>query len=206
MFSVAVLASVLSVVSAYSKCSPGDVKGPITIPITKVLGPTHPIQISGSIEIIDGCNFKVTGFSLTNANSARWYGANGTAFAGATLSETSVTSSTPAEQTFVFRSVAGAEVSFRDFDQFRLMQDDQLVIATANVPPEIGASLGKTPATNTTATNTTNTTSTTTAVKALPTGNTTTTSRSAVPVQPSPSNSAQKIGEGMLGLVLMALF
>ena len=54
MIAIAVLASVLSAVSAYSKCSPSDVKGPITIPITKVLI-TSPIQLSGSIEIIDGC-------------------------------------------------------------------------------------------------------------------------------------------------------
>jgi hypothetical protein len=54
MFSAAVLASVLSVVSAYSKCNPSDVKGPINIPITKVLS-TTAIEISGNIQIIDGC-------------------------------------------------------------------------------------------------------------------------------------------------------
>jgi hypothetical protein len=54
MLSIAILASVFSAVSAYSKCDPSDVKGPITIPITKVLV-TSPIQVSGNIEIVDGC-------------------------------------------------------------------------------------------------------------------------------------------------------
>ena len=54
MLVVAVLTLFMNCVSAYSQCSPSDVKGPIIIPIDKVLS-TTPIVISGNIQIIDGC-------------------------------------------------------------------------------------------------------------------------------------------------------
>jgi hypothetical protein len=143
MFSVAIVASALSVVSAYSKCSPDDVKGPITIPLTKVLS-TSPIEISGSIEIIDGCTFKVTGFTFYNARTARWYGGIGSAGDAITLSDATVNPSAgKGEQTFKFRDVVGAPVSFRDFNQFRLFDEEsQVVIATAEVPSDLAVRPG----------------------------------------------------------------
>jgi hypothetical protein len=54
MISAAVIILLLRLANAYSKCDPSDIKGPITIPITKVLS-TSPIQVSGNIEIVDGC-------------------------------------------------------------------------------------------------------------------------------------------------------
>ena len=54
MISAAIIIAFLGLVSSYSKCDPSDVKGPITIPITKVLT-ASPIQVSGNIQIVDGC-------------------------------------------------------------------------------------------------------------------------------------------------------
>lgn len=49
-------------------------------------------------------------------------------------------------QTFKFRDVAGAQVSFRDFDQFRLFDEEaKVLVATAKVPSDVSASFaGKT--------------------------------------------------------------
>ena len=54
MLLIALAASTLPLVSAYSLCDPADVKGPITIPIQNVLV-TSTIVAKGTIQIIDGC-------------------------------------------------------------------------------------------------------------------------------------------------------
>jgi hypothetical protein len=56
------------------------------------------------------------------------------------LSDTNVNpSANPnGEQTFKFRDAVGAEVSFKDFDQFRLFDEEtKLLIATAQVPESV---------------------------------------------------------------------
>jgi len=201
MFSAVVLASVLSVVSAYSKCSPSDVKGPSpAIPITKVLASTN-IEISGNIEIVDGCTFKVTGFTLTNAGATRWFGGKGADLLAINLSDTPVSASaTPGEQTFVFRNAVGSEASFRDFDEFRLLDEStQTLIATAKVPAAINGALltntlpGKTgtgPAPG--------------AGAGSPAKTTPKTSTPATTGQPAAESAARQIGDGILGLLLMA--
>ena len=46
-------------------------------------------------------------------------------------------------QTFTFRNVVGSEVSFRDFNQFRLFDDStKTLIATAAVPASVLSGLG----------------------------------------------------------------
>jgi hypothetical protein len=81
---------------------------------------------------------------LKNAGTARFYGGMGSSLDGITLSD-DVINPNPAggKQTFTFRTVAGAAVSFRDFNQFRLFDTStNTLIAIANVPSNILASVG----------------------------------------------------------------
>lgn len=142
MILIALFSSVLPLFSAYSLCSPSDVKGPISIPITNVLV-TSPIVAAGTIQILDGCTFEVGGFSLSNAGTSKWFGGMGSSADGITLTDDDINPN-PAggKQTFKFRSVAGAAVSFRDFNQFRLFDtQSNTLIAVANVPSNIMSSL-----------------------------------------------------------------
>ncbi len=58
---------------------------------------------------------------------------------GVTLSDDNINpSASNGEQTFKFRSVAGAQVSFRDFSEFRLFdQETKLLVATAKIPSNL---------------------------------------------------------------------
>jgi hypothetical protein len=68
--------------------------------------------------------------------------------AGITVSDDAVTSA--ASQTFTFRNVVGSEVSFRDFNQFRLFDDStKTVIATAEVPANVLSGTASTNGTST---------------------------------------------------------
>ena len=60
---------------------------------------------------------------------------------GITLSDDIIRpSASNGEQTFRFRDVAGAQVSFKDFNQFRLFDEDlKVLVATANVPANLTA-------------------------------------------------------------------
>lgn len=67
----------------------------------------------------------------------------GTSVDGVTLVDDDINPSPPGgKQTFTFRSVAGAAVSFRDFNQFRIFDtQSNTLIAVANVPANIMASV-----------------------------------------------------------------
>ena len=86
----------------------------------------------------------MTGFTFYNARTARWYGGVGSAGDAITLSDTTINPSAGGgEQTFKFRDAAGSRVSFRDFDQFRLFDEEsQVLIATAQVPSDLAARPG----------------------------------------------------------------
>jgi hypothetical protein len=58
---------------------------------------------------------------------------------GITLSDDVINpSASKGEQTFKFRNVAGAQVSYRDFSEFRLFDlDTNLLIATAKIPSNL---------------------------------------------------------------------
>ena len=81
----------------------------------------------------------MTGFTFYNARTARWYGGVGSAGDAITLSDATINPSAGGgEQTFKFRDAAGSRVSFRDFDQFRLFDEEsQVLIATAQVPSDL---------------------------------------------------------------------
>ena len=64
-------------------------------------------------------------------------------------------------QTFTFRNVVGSEVSFRDFNQFRLFDDStKTLIATAAVPASVLSGLGSSTGTGSSGTGTTGSTGT----------------------------------------------
>jgi hypothetical protein len=100
----------------------------------------------------------VTGFTFYNARTARWYGGIGSAGDAITLSDATVNPSAgKGEQTFKFRDVVGAQVSLRDFNQFRLFDEEsQVLIATAEVPSDLavrpGTGSNKNPSSNKNAT------------------------------------------------------
>ena len=58
---------------------------------------------------------------MTNAGTSRWFGGMGTSLDGVSIADDDINPN-PAggKQTFKFKTVAGAAVSFRDFNQFRL--------------------------------------------------------------------------------------
>lgn len=97
--------------------------------------------LSGTIQIVDGCTFQVRNLDL-NASAVwnfEWYGAfkNG-GDAAISLSATPLQISTrnSSIQTFAFKTIAGAAVSFKDFNQFRLYETkSKSVVATADLPP-----------------------------------------------------------------------
>ncbi len=143
---------------------------------------------------------------MQNSNgTAKWYGGIGASTAGITVSDGAVSSS--GDQTFTFRNVVGSEVSFRDFDQFRLLEEStQTLIATAQVPATLRANLvpGSTAKTTTRAPSMTATTGRSmTTTGGTNTGGTT--KSNSVPTQPAAS-SAQMIGPGMLLLLIAFVF
>ena len=142
---------------------------------------------------------------MQNSNgTAKWYGGIGASTAGITVSDGAVSAS--GDQTFTFRNVVGSEVSFRDFDQFRLLEEStQTLIATAQVPATLRANLvpGSTAKTTTGAPSMATTGRPMTTTGGTPTGGTT--KSNSVPTQPAAS-SAQMIGPGMLLLLLAFVF
>ena len=79
---------------------------------------------------------------MQNAGTAKWFGGVGSSVDGITLAD-DVINPNPSggKQQFTFRSVAGAAVSFRDFNQFRLFDTQtNTLIAVANVPLNVLAS------------------------------------------------------------------
>ncbi|KAJ3268669.1 hypothetical protein HDV01_002399 [Terramyces sp. JEL0728] len=95
-------------------------------------------QVSGSITIVDGCNFKLSDdFTMNPLLSCIWAGGkiNGpkSGSDGITLSKAAVTSAS-AGKVFPFVSTSGNFVSYKDFTQFRLFsQASGVVIATADI-------------------------------------------------------------------------
>ena len=79
---------------------------------------------------------------MQNAGTAKWFGGVGSSVDGITIAD-DVINPNPSggKQQFTFRSVAGAAVSFRDFNQFRLFDTQtNTLIAVANVPANVMAS------------------------------------------------------------------
>ncbi len=73
--SVIAISSLIPLLTAYSTCNIADAKGPITINIVSQLTQSN-IEVSGKIEIIDGCNVRDIGLifisSLPLKTSSFW--------------------------------------------------------------------------------------------------------------------------------------
>lgn len=134
---------------------------------------------------------------MQNAGPSKWYGGMGTSLDGVTLVDEDINPN-PAngKQTYTFRSVAGAAVSFRDFNQFRIFDtQSNTLIAVANVPASIMSSVPNTGATGTTV-----------ATAALPTASKTsskTTSTSVTSQQPANGDSKMVSFNGILAALML---
>jgi hypothetical protein len=123
----------------YGKCNKDNFERKdlinVNIPIQKVLTQS-PIEVSGSIYIIDGCSFGVRDFKFLNADASYWVGGyKGSAEAMTLVTENVTPSAFNTNQTYNLRQDAGAEANFDGFNQFRLfVRNTNLLIATADFP------------------------------------------------------------------------
>ena len=143
----------LSLAQGYQLCSRTDypykgqnISAPIQYSATRQFtlnGQTIQVQISGTVEVVDGCSFKVSNLVLGGGNyTASFFG--GIIGSGATavrLSDGTVTSGgAPINQQFEFITNAGAAVSYYDFNQLRFfVQEAQALIGTADLPGKVTA-------------------------------------------------------------------
>ncbi|KAJ3317497.1 hypothetical protein HDV06_001526 [Boothiomyces sp. JEL0866] len=141
------IAILFPVIAAYSLCDKSNYPyagQTITVQIVPTIS-AIPLNnqsiltgVSGSITIVDGCDFQLNADFTMNADlSCIWVGGkiNGPKDGsdGVTLSKFPVTSSSGGK-VFPFISTAGNFVSFKDFNQFRLFNQASLaVIATADI-------------------------------------------------------------------------
>ena len=120
----------ISSISAYSRCDPNvhpysqslAKKQPVTAEIRSAKSFTSSLQVSGTIRVVDGCNFELVNFIFVPGANAYWFGGNGTDSNAYRLSKSIVVPSvanSPA-QSFSFIQDAGSAVSYTDFTQFRL--------------------------------------------------------------------------------------
>eukprot|EP00842_Homolaphlyctis_polyrhiza_P002454 jgi/Hompol1/3209/HPOL_001590-RA len=134
----------VSAVAAYSQCNTANYPYAgrnVSFPITKVIGAGvagQPVSVTGTITITNGCGFSVSGFSFTGAPSASWFGGVGGSALGVRLTTDKFPAATilPNQTyTYTFISTVGNWISYTDFTQFRLFDEDhQLLIAIGNIP------------------------------------------------------------------------
>ena len=153
-----------TLVSSYSLCSRTDYQyknqtttSTFTNSATRqfqLQGQTINVQVSGTVEVVDGCSFKITNLVLSGGNytASIFGGIIGSGQTAVRLTDGTITSSDkPQTQTFEFIQAAGSAVSYADFNQFRLFViDAQAMIATADLPGKVtgnqSPSTGGTPA------------------------------------------------------------
>jgi hypothetical protein len=84
---------------------------------------------------------------LNGPGTTKWYGGNGNDPNGVTLSDTPVNPSAGGgTQSFSFRTTVGAAVSFKDFTEFRLFDEQsKILIAKAQVPANLQSGSGSEP-------------------------------------------------------------
>ena len=145
MLSILLAASVLAQAPKYGACNVEDAKALVnrSIPIVPALTGSV-IKVSGSIFIIDGCNFGVRDFVFINGDESYWYGGYKGSSDGFTLSQQYIyASANPSTQRFPLVQTAGAQTNFNGFNEFRLFSKNlNLVVATADM-----SAIGAAPAT-----------------------------------------------------------
>ncbi|KAJ3314709.1 hypothetical protein HDV04_005715 [Boothiomyces sp. JEL0838] len=144
------LSALASSVAAYSLCNPTNypyaglsvTNIPILSTVTQSLtvgGKSVPVTVSGSISVVDGCNFATKDLAFSGPASIEFVGrlASDTTGDGAVLLSTAQVSasSSPSSQTYTFVSTAGNWVSYNDFDIIELFDPvSKAVIGTATLP------------------------------------------------------------------------
>ncbi|KAI9101756.1 hypothetical protein DFS34DRAFT_611343 [Phlyctochytrium arcticum] len=148
---VAIVAALYSMSASAKVCNKAD---------TKFVGKTatlkasaqqlpggYPLTVSGTAQIVDGCTFMVQNYIfLPGTGAAVWYGRRGNdGKTGVGLTDGVVSAYNNMNVTFPLKVVAGAEVSFEDFDTLVLFDSrDNLELATAQFADLVpaGASTG----------------------------------------------------------------
>ncbi|KAJ3355483.1 hypothetical protein HDU91_005672 [Kappamyces sp. JEL0680] len=150
MFSSVIAAAlVYSQVSAYSLCNPTNypykgqslVSIPIKATATKVTPAGDAITVGGSISVIDGCSFSVSGLFFTGPQNATFFGAKTATSDGVDsirlISNTINATATPFDANYTFITTAGNWASYVDFTQFRLYDPVlKVTIGTADLPSQ----------------------------------------------------------------------
>ena len=103
----------------------------------KTANASSPVKVSGTLQIIDGCTFGVKNLVIsgTDAESLSWFAGNGSSHEGYRLASESVKPPTaPITQQWKFVSTPGSEVSYDDFNQFRLCDEtSRTLLAVADI-------------------------------------------------------------------------
>jgi hypothetical protein len=147
----------LTAVAAYRLCSETDYpyKGEnVTVSLVQdasigilVNGKMEQLSVSGSIEVVNGCSFKLVDFQIVPTSvQPSVFGAIRTNPNGA-IRLADGTAQIGPPQTFEFVKTPGSWVSYYDFDQFRLFDTvSQTLIATANLPKTMAGGSSTSPA------------------------------------------------------------
>ncbi|KAH6561720.1 hypothetical protein BASA50_000642 [Batrachochytrium salamandrivorans] len=114
------------------------------IPLVTTSG--APLTVKGSIRIVDGCTFSAIDFQLIGAVNAYWYGGAPNSNEGVTIVDAQVPASpTAANFTYTLTQVAGRQVNWSTFTIMRLLdRADNNLLATVQLPGQLGASAGTT--------------------------------------------------------------
>lgn len=150
----------LTAVAAYRLCSETDYpyKGEnVTVSLVQdasigilVNGKMEQLSVSGSIEVVNGCSFKLVDFQIlpTSVQPSVFGAIRSNPNGAIRLADGTARIGPP--QTFEFVKTPGSWVSYYDFDQFRLFDTvSQTLIATANLPKTMaGGSTSPAPANN----------------------------------------------------------
>lgn len=117
-----------------------NVSIPIVPTLTKSMtidSVVHPITVSGTLHVIDGCSFEITNFKLDAPAAVKfyWHGAQGEIdLNGENLTRDSPVDSATTDAVYQFVSTAGDAVRY-DFKQFNLYDPEtRSVIAQAVLP------------------------------------------------------------------------
>lgn len=96
---------------------------------------TIPVVVSGSVRVVDGCNFQAVGLVITGPATAQFYGSLGSALAVVVTPTVIVASPNPQSLSMEFVKTPGASVSWTDFDTISLYDPvTRSLLASAKMP------------------------------------------------------------------------
>ncbi|KAI8927012.1 hypothetical protein BC831DRAFT_454187 [Entophlyctis helioformis] len=156
LFNTIAIVSLAATASAYSLCNAAVnpyANRTLSIPIVgaRATGANNaPLTVSGTISVVDGCTFSINNLAFSGVPAIVIFGGvppdtNGVRLAAEKF--TAPAPGAPINRNVTFISTAGNWVSYTDFVQFRLFdEDNQLLVATADIPNPITPSTARTAA------------------------------------------------------------